>query len=115
MTNLGLDAVVEGETLPVSPMNIAMQSGLDFDLTKQHLDFALDNLAVNNINVDGKLALTLADIPKIRFTLHSANIDLDEFLGLGQSTATEQTSEESKPSEPVAKTTGAGSFCASND
>ncbi|MCV5262529.1 hypothetical protein OFC55_33200, partial [Escherichia coli] len=36
--------------------------------------------------------MTLGDIPKVRFALHSPNIDLDEFLGLDQ-----QDSEGNKP------------------
>ncbi|MCG6272157.1 AsmA family protein, partial [Vibrio vulnificus] len=33
---------------------------------------------------DGKADVTLAEIPKVRFSLHSPEIDLDEFLGLTQ-------------------------------
>ncbi|MCL9774572.1 AsmA family protein [Vibrio methylphosphonaticus] len=82
---LTLDASVEGDALPQSPMKIGMASNLTFDLNKQLLDFVLQKLTVNNIALDGKATVQLADIPKVRFSLHSPNIDLDEFLGLDQS------------------------------
>ncbi|WP_117233270.1 AsmA family protein [Vibrio maerlii] len=86
LTKLTLDADLQGETLPQSPMKIAMNSDLEFDITKNHLKFILERLAANAIELDGNAEVTLADIPKVRFALHSPNIDLDEFLGLSQST-----------------------------
>ncbi|MDF4820794.1 AsmA family protein, partial [Vibrio parahaemolyticus] len=73
--------------LPQSPMKVDMVSDLSFDLTKNHLSFVLEKLTANAIALDGKADVALGDIPKVRFALHSPNIDLDEFLGLDKQAA----------------------------
>ncbi|MGR5347622.1 AsmA family protein [Vibrio mediterranei] len=84
LANLTLDSSLQGATLPQSPMVVAMASDLTFDLNKNFLDFVLQTLTVNQIELDGKATVQLADIPQVRFSLHSPNIDLDEFLGLNK-------------------------------
>ncbi|USD61223.1 AsmA family protein [Vibrio sp. SCSIO 43140] len=97
LSGLSLDSTLEGAALPQSPMKVTMASDLSFDMNKSFLDFVLNKLTVNKIELDGKATVQLADIPKVRFSLHSPNIDLDEFLGLNQpadktaSTGGEQT------------------------
>ncbi|CAH6799600.1 AsmA protein [Vibrio chagasii] len=91
LNKLTLDSTFKGDTLPQSPMKVDMLSDLSFDLTKSHLSFVLEKLQANSIALDGKADVTLSDIPKVRFSLHSPNIDLDEFLGLGSSTETAST------------------------
>ncbi|NOH32230.1 AsmA family protein [Vibrio chagasii] len=91
LNKLTLDSTFKGDTLPQSPMKVDMLSDLSFDLTKSHLSFVLEKLQANSIALDGKADVTLSDIPKVRFSLHSPNIDLDEFLGLGNSTETAST------------------------
>lgn len=104
LSDLSLDSTLEGAMLPQSPMKVTMASDLSFDMNKSFLDFVLNKLTVNKIELDGKATVQLADIPKVRFSLHSPNIDLDEFLGLNQpadktaSTGGEQTGGASKPS-----------------
>ncbi|PQJ61008.1 cell envelope biogenesis protein AsmA [Vibrio chagasii] len=92
LNKLTLDSTFKGDTLPQSPMKVDMFSDLSFDLTKSHLSFVLEKLQANSIALDGKADVTLSDIPKVRFSLHSPNIDLDELLGLGNSTETASTS-----------------------
>ncbi|MGY3569106.1 AsmA family protein [Vibrio paucivorans] len=89
IATLTLDANFTGDTLPQNPMKVDMASDLSFDLTKSHLTFVLEKLTANAIALDGKTEVTLADISKVRFALHSPNIDLDEFLGLNK--ASEQS------------------------
>ncbi|WP_367986998.1 AsmA family protein [Vibrio sp. NTOU-M3] len=99
INTLTLDGQLVGDTLPQSPMKVDMASDLTFDLNKSHLSFVLEKLTANAIALDGKADITLAEIPKVRFSLHSPNIDLDEFLGLGQvqeGKATEANSESSE-------------------
>ncbi len=81
---LSLTSTFEGDALPQSPMQVDVLSDLSFDLAKSHLSFVLEKLTANAIELDGKADVTLDDIPKVRFVLHSPNIDLDEFLGLNQ-------------------------------
>ncbi|MEZ8579122.1 AsmA family protein [Vibrio splendidus] len=91
LNKLTLDSKFKGDTLPQSPMKVDMLSDLSFDLNKSHLSFVLEKLQANAIALDGKADVTLSEIPKVRFSLHSPNIDLDEFLGLGNSTETAST------------------------
>ncbi|MBO7913074.1 AsmA family protein [Vibrio sp. G41H] len=91
LNKLTLDSTFKGDTLPQSPMKVDMLSDLSFDLNKSHLSFVLEKLQANAIALDGKADVTLSEIPKVRFSLHSPNIDLDEFLGLGNSTETAST------------------------
>ncbi|MFM2590568.1 AsmA family protein [Vibrio sp. TBV020] len=106
MNKLILDATFKGDSLPQSPMKVDMASDLSFDLTKNHLSFVLEKLTANALAFDGKADVTLADIPKIRFSLHSPNIDLDEFLGLGQAQESKanDTNSESAPANGESKT-----------
>ncbi|EPP2136294.1 AsmA family protein [Vibrio alginolyticus] len=87
LDKLTLKSTFEGDALPQSPMKVDMVSDLSFDLTKNHLSFFLEKLTANAIALDGKADVTLGDIPKVRFALHSPNIDLDEFLGLDKQAA----------------------------
>ncbi len=87
LDKLTLKSTFEGDALPQSPMKVDIVSDLSFDLTKNHLSFVLEKLTANAIALDGKADVTLGDIPKVRFALHSPNIDLDEFLGLDKQAA----------------------------
>ncbi|WP_408058690.1 AsmA family protein [Vibrio bivalvicida] len=93
MKQMVLDATFKGDSLPQSPMKVDMASDLSFDLTKNHLSFILEKLTANALAFDGKADVTLGDIPKVRFALHSPNIDLDEFLGLGKAESVQAPSE----------------------
>ncbi|MEZ8611695.1 AsmA family protein [Vibrio sp. 10N.222.51.C8] len=91
LNKLTLDSTFKGDTLPQSPMKVDMLSDLSFDLNKSHLSFVLEKLQANAIALDGKADVIISEIPKVRFSLHSPNIDLDEFLGLGNTTETAST------------------------
>lgn len=82
---LDLLAHLQGEALPQSPMKVAMNASFSFDIAKNSLNLVLEKLAANALELSGKASVKLTDIPQVRFTLHSQHIDLDEFLGLGQS------------------------------
>ncbi|HAS6389147.1 AsmA family protein [Vibrio vulnificus] len=79
-----LESQLNGESLPQSPMKVAMSSEVTFDVPRSHLSLVLNKLTANDIALDGKADVTLAEIPKVRFSLHSPEIDLDKFLGLTQ-------------------------------
>ncbi|HAS8319360.1 TPA: AsmA family protein [Vibrio vulnificus] len=79
-----LESQLNGKSLPQSPMKVAMSSKVTFDVPSSHLSLVLNKLTANAIALDGKADVTLAEIPKVRFSLHSPEIDLDEFLGLTQ-------------------------------
>lgn len=79
---LELTANLEGQALPQSPMKVVMNSSVAFDMTQNTLSVMLDKLTANALQFDGQAQVTLSDIPKVRFNLHSPNMDLDEFLGL---------------------------------
>ncbi len=76
-----LEANLQGAALPQSPMKVGMQSDIAFDISKNALNVVLAKLTANALLFDGKLDVALADIPKVRFSLHSPDIDVDAFLG----------------------------------
>ncbi|EKO3579972.1 AsmA family protein [Vibrio metschnikovii] len=86
LDKLLLNSTLQGAALPQSPMQVEMASRIVFDVTNSTLDVVLDRLMANAIALSGKANIHLADIPKIRFQLHSPAIDLDEFFGLDQAT-----------------------------
>lgn len=76
ISKVGLDALklqaeLEGTALPQSPMKLSLDSQIAFDLTQNHLSVLLNKLTANALSFDGKADVTLADIPKVRFNLHS--------------------------------------------
>ncbi|KQB10426.1 AsmA family protein [Vibrio metoecus] len=81
LDTLKLQAELEGAALPQSPMKLSLDSQIAFDLRQNHLSVLLNKLTANALSFDGKADVTLADIPKVRFNLHSPEIDLDVFLG----------------------------------
>ncbi|UUM31328.1 AsmA family protein [Vibrio japonicus] len=91
LDKLTLDGTLKGSSLPQSPMKLNMASNIRFDLEKSHLSVILNKLTANALAFDGKANVTLGDIPKVGFTLHSPNIDLDEFLGLQQASESAKT------------------------
>ncbi|MGR5132236.1 AsmA family protein [Vibrio alfacsensis] len=101
LNKLSLNSTFEGDALPQSPMKVDMASDLSFDLTKSHLSFVLENLTANAIALDGKADVTLGDIPKVRFTLHSPNIDLDELFSLNKQAAASDKPASGGESGPV--------------
>lgn len=95
---LVLDTNLEGTSLPQSPMQIGLTSNIRFDLSKNQLDVLLSKLTANALEFDGDVKVTLAEIPKIRFNMHSPNIDLDEFLWLANPATASSAVSESKAS-----------------
>ncbi|MCL9782627.1 AsmA family protein [Vibrio sp. S4M6] len=83
LSGFTLDGQLQGKSLPQSPLKLAMTSALSFDLTKQHLSLVLQKLTANALELDGKADVTLANIPKVRFSLHSPDINLDEWMPAG--------------------------------
>ena len=92
-SNFNINAELKGDTLPQSPLNIALQSQVTFDTSKSELKTTIEKLTANDIALDGDATVTLAELTKIRFNMHSANIDLDKFLGLNSATSSEGPSE----------------------
>lgn len=90
VNSLQMNGTVEGKALPQTPMSIGLESDLSFDLNKSHLDLVLAKLALNDLQFDGSTQVTLADIPKVRFKLHSPEINVDEWTGAGEQAPAEQ-------------------------
>ncbi|PXA74717.1 AsmA family protein [Vibrio sp. 11986-1-5] len=103
LDKLLLNSTLQGAALPQSPLQVEMASRIVFDVTNSTLDVVLDRLMANAIALSGQANIHLADIPKIRFQLHSPVIDLDEFLGLDQaaSNSAAQPSVNAPTSPPV--------------
>lgn len=104
VTKLVLDSTLDGTSLPQSPLQIDLQSDLSFDINKSQLDVIIAKLTANALQFNGKANVTLAAIPKIRFSLYSPEIDLDQLLKLNQDTTTATTSKENSENKASATT-----------
>ncbi|PWI35013.1 AsmA family protein [Vibrio albus] len=82
MDELTLGSAFSGAALPRSPLQVDMNASLSFDINKQQLELALEKLALDDITLDGQSEVTLGAVPKVRFSLHSPDVDMDKFLGL---------------------------------
>ncbi|OBT08501.1 hypothetical protein A9264_04515 [Vibrio sp. UCD-FRSSP16_10] len=96
---LNVKGKVAGETLPQNPITLAMNSDIAFDLTHNKLSLLLKKFSANDLNLDGSASVVLADIPKVRFKLHSPQINVDEW------TATQTTSEATPSAEAASNST----------
>jgi AsmA protein len=94
--DLTLESSLKGESLPQSPLEVNMDSSLTFDLNQQQLTLVLDKLTASDIALDGRSEVTLGAVPKIRFSLHSPDIDADKFLGLNKPGAADKAAESDK-------------------
>ncbi|CAM4429441.1 AsmA family protein [Vibrio agarivorans] len=77
LNEVSIETILEGDSLPVSPLNSSLKSDIKFDVANSHLDLVLSQFSALDTELDGKLAVTLSDIAKVRFSLHSPNIDVD--------------------------------------
>jgi len=101
VNDFNLESTLNGSALPQSPMKVTMKSDIAFDVNNNTLSLVLAKLTANALQFDGELNVALADIPKVRFSLHSPNIDADEFLGL-ESAQSSESSDAPSSSEQTA-------------
>ncbi|WP_073584517.1 AsmA family protein [Vibrio quintilis] len=81
LRGLDIQAGLNGESLPQNPLNIALKGNMEMDLATRVLQLTGLNLQVNQLQVDGQSTITLSKpVPQVRFSLHSQDIDLDQFL-----------------------------------
>ncbi|MGL5430349.1 MAG: AsmA family protein [Vibrio sp.] len=112
MSKVGLDALklqaeLEGAALPQSPMKLSLDSQIAFDLTQNHLSVLLNKLTANALSFDGKVDVTLADIPKVRFNLHTPELDVDALLGTKAQESQPAPAKEAAPSSSSASAANA--------
>ncbi|QIA63857.1 AsmA family protein [Vibrio astriarenae] len=108
--SLTVATTLEGSSLPVSPLESNLAADISYQVSKGHLDFVLESFKALDTELDGKLAVTLDEIAKVRFSLHSPNIDVDSLLakmapeqqGKGEGSTSEdaQSSKSAKEQEP---------------
>ncbi|KMV32044.1 cell envelope biogenesis protein AsmA [Photobacterium swingsii] len=79
---LSLNSNVKGNALPRPEMKIGLTADASYDVAKGLATLSAFTTQVDEIALDGKASFQTADIPVIRFDVHSDNIDLDAFLGL---------------------------------
>ncbi|MEZ8739118.1 AsmA family protein [Photobacterium swingsii] len=79
---LSLNSNVKGNALPRPEMKIGLTADASYDVAKGLATLSEFTTQVDEIALDGKASFQTADIPVIRFDVHSDNIDLDAFLGL---------------------------------
>ncbi|NUY55562.1 AsmA family protein [Salinivibrio sp. EAGSL] len=84
VTVQGLDMLTQlsGDALPGESLTQELAADIVFDAKQQTLDITemTSRLNTDEVVIDGKVAIKLADIPQIRFALNTNHIDLDTLL-----------------------------------
>ncbi|WP_051415810.1 AsmA family protein [Salinivibrio socompensis] len=84
VTAQGLDMLTQlsGEALPGESLTQELAADIVFDAKQQTLDITemTSRLNTDQVVIDGKMAIKLADIPQIRFALNTNRIDLNTLL-----------------------------------
>ncbi|WP_188009333.1 AsmA family protein [Grimontia hollisae] len=88
-SGLSLETTVSGTSLPRPEMKISVSGDVAFDNKAQTLAVEKLKAAVDELGFDGKVSIALAEIPSIRFDVHSPSINLDTFPG-GRAESTEK-------------------------
>ncbi|MDO6541069.1 AsmA family protein [Photobacterium sanguinicancri] len=79
---LTLNSDLKGSTLPRPEMKVGLTADASYDVAKGLATLSAFTTQVDEIDLDGQASFQTADIPVIRFDIHSDKIDLDAFLGL---------------------------------
>ncbi|OEE70183.1 AsmA protein [Enterovibrio norvegicus FF-33] len=98
-SGIDIATTLAGSTLPRPEMKIGLKGDAVFDNKAQKLTLSQLVANLDELVVDGSASVALADIPAVRFELHSPIINVDAFLGNKQAAAKPTDSTPSKPSE----------------
>ncbi|MPW35362.1 AsmA family protein [Vibrio sp. B1Z05] len=100
---------VAGDALPQNPIVVAVESDVEFDLIKNKLSLLWKKLAFNQLQFDGTTSVELTAIPKVRFKLHSPEINVDEWTG----SATDDTADSKAAAAPSSESANEAATVAS--
>lgn len=80
LTNLVLDIKAKGDDLPEGEVALALKTNMDADLNNESLKLAPVEIEVAGLKLDGDLRVQSFSKPKISFSLHSDELNLDELI-----------------------------------
>ncbi len=86
-TGLALNARVLSDTLPEGMVRLGLNGSFSYDKLAKYITVEKLNAQLNEIDVAGKASIKLNEIPEVRFTLTSQEIDFDKWLGEPDTTA----------------------------
>ena len=93
LSDLVLKVVAKGDDLPNGEVDLKVETNVDANLKQESLKLAPVSIDVAGLKLDGDLSVLSFSKPKISFSLHSDEIDLDKLLPASESApAEEQTS-----------------------
>ena len=93
LSDLVLKVVAKGDDLPNGEIDLIVKTNVDANLKQESLKLAPVSIDVAGLKLDGDLSVLSFSKPKISFSLHSDEIDLDKLLPASESApAEEQTS-----------------------
>ncbi|OAN18370.1 cell envelope biogenesis protein AsmA [Photobacterium jeanii] len=109
---LSLNSDVKGNALPRPEMKIGLTADATYDVAKGLATLSAFTTQVDEIALDGNASFKAAEIPVIRFDVHSDNIDLDAFLGLDKAAKAEVKKEGDSTGTAGTGTDGSGASSA---
>ena len=90
LSDLVLSVEASGDDLPNGQVDLSVKTNVDAHLGKESLKMTPINIEVAGLKLDGDLNVQSFSKPKISFSLHSDEIDVDKLLPASQ-TPTEET------------------------
>lgn len=88
LSDLVLAVQAKGDSLPNGELNLTVKSNIDANLKSESLKLAPINIELADVSLDGHLSIQSFSKPKIDFSLHSDEIDLDKLLPTSESALT---------------------------
>lgn len=94
LENLSIDNALSGKALPRPKMQVNIKTNASYDLTTKTATLSKLNANADELALMGDVSFINRDVPVIRFSLSSDNVDLDRWLTTQQSTKKLTTSSE---------------------
>ncbi|PCS22528.1 A/G-specific adenine glycosylase [Candidatus Enterovibrio escicola] len=82
LSDFNLSSVLSNSVSLGSDINVDLKSAVDFDVIAKKLSFSKLLATIDEVTVEGNASVVLAQIPDIRFALHSKHIDFNVFSKL---------------------------------
>ena len=89
LSDLTLNIDAKGADLPNEQIELSVNTNIDAHLKKESLKMAPINIQVGELKLDGDLNVQSFSKPKISFSLHSDEVDLDRILPTTESSSEE--------------------------
>lgn len=94
LTNLVLNVNAKGDDLPNGEIELSLKTNMDAHLNSESLKLAPVEISVAGLDLDGDLSVQSFSKPKISFSLHADELNLDKLIPAGEEGSASGSSEQ---------------------